>query len=176
MIVQMDRQKAALVVMGIKQRLLLMAMRDVTGVVDVEGNEGRRLFVRGYPLIDERICQTDQVTQGGRVLEPRQRRLGAKIAALVRQTLASELERRVGAQKVEIVGVLIAAADRENAGADHISEPMGDACRMAPIWKAARQPLADAKPALRHGEQHDAAVRGEAPAVEIGCDFLAADG
>ncbi|BDV36182.1 hypothetical protein SS37A_37120 (plasmid) [Methylocystis iwaonis] len=59
-------------------------------------------------MIDERIGQADHVTEGGRVLEARQCRLRTQIAARLGQPAANELERRVGAQDVEIVGVLIA--------------------------------------------------------------------
>jgi len=47
---------------------------------------------------------------------------------------------------------------------------------IATIREAARQSLGDAKAALCHREQHNAAVRGQATAVEIGCDFLTRDG
>ncbi len=43
--------------------------------------------------------------------------------------------------EVEIVGVLIAAADREDTGADLIGERMGDAYGIAAIREAARQQL-----------------------------------
>jgi hypothetical protein len=112
-------EKAARVIMGVEQRQLLMAMRDVAGVVDVERDGERGLVIGGHPLVDERIDQADHVAQGRRrVLEPRQRGLRGEIASRVGQAPAGELESRIGAQKVEIVGVLIAAADREDAGAD----------------------------------------------------------
>ena len=72
-VVDMDRQKTALVIVSIEQRQLLVAMRDVAGVVDVERHRRRRLFVGRHPLIDERIGKTDHVAQPGRVLEARQR-------------------------------------------------------------------------------------------------------
>ena len=40
-VVDMDRQKAALVVMGVEQRQLLMAVHDIDGVVDVERDRRR---------------------------------------------------------------------------------------------------------------------------------------
>jgi len=53
---------------------------------------------------------------------------------------------------------------------------VGDPRGIAMVGKAARQSFGDAKAPLRHRQQHDAAVRGQATAVEIGCDFLARDG
>ena len=56
------------------------------------------------------------------------------------------------------------------------AQRMDDPRRIATIGKAARQSLGDAKPPLGHRQQHHAAIRGEPPAVESGCDFLARDG
>ena len=70
-VIDMDRQKAALVIVGVEQRKLLMAVRHVAGVVDVERDARRRHCVGGHPLVDERIGQADHVLQPRRVLEPR---------------------------------------------------------------------------------------------------------
>jgi hypothetical protein len=45
--------------------------------------------------------------------------LPAQVVAGVGQPPAGELERRIGAQDVEVVCIFIAAADREDAGPDH---------------------------------------------------------
>ena len=42
---------------------------------------------------------------------------------------------------VEVVGVLVAAADREHPGSDHVGDRVRDARGIAPIGNAARQPL-----------------------------------
>ncbi len=44
-VVEVDRQKAVLVVMGVEQRELLTAMNHVDSVVDVERHHARRPFV-----------------------------------------------------------------------------------------------------------------------------------
>jgi len=67
-VVDVDRQKAALVVMGVEQRELLMSMHDIAGVVDIEHDERGLALVGGHLLIDERIGQTDRVLQRRRVL------------------------------------------------------------------------------------------------------------
>jgi hypothetical protein len=63
-----------------------------------------------------------------------------------------------------------------DAGADHVGARMNDASLIAMVGKAARQPICNAKTVLRHRQQHDAAIRGEAPTVESSCDFLAGNG
>lgn len=60
--------------------------------------------------------------------------------------------------------------------ADHVGEGVSDPRGIAMIGKAARQSFGDAEAMFRHRQQHDAAVRGQATSVEIGCDFLARDG
>ena len=91
----MDRQEAALVVMGIEERELLMPVHDIAGVVDIENDRRGLPFVGRHPLIDERPCEPDRVFQRRRVLHPRQRRLRAQIGARVGQPAASELESRI---------------------------------------------------------------------------------
>ena len=119
-VVDMDRQIAALIIMGVKQRQLLMTVNDIASVVDVEGHRRRLARVRRHPLIDQRVGEADRVLQRRRVLQPRQRRLRTQVRAAFGQPPASKLERWIAAQAVQIVGVLIAAGDREDAGADYV--------------------------------------------------------
>ena len=116
------------------------------------------------------------VTQAGCVLQPRQGRLGAQVAAGVGQPPASELEGGIGAQRIEVVGILVTAADGEDPGADHVGDRVGDAGRIAPVGDQPRQVVGDPKPLLGHAQQHDPAVRGEPSSIEGGGDLLAPDG
>jgi hypothetical protein len=162
--------------MGVEQGKLLTAVRDIAGVVDVEDDAGGRAVVGRRPLIDQRVGQADRVLQARRILHARQRRLRTQIGPGFRQSTASQLERRIGAQKVEIVGILVAASDGVDARPDHVGAGMSDARGIAPIGKTARQPIRDAKPTLGHRQQHHAAVRRQAPAIESRCDFLGPHG
>ena len=112
----------------------------------------------------------------GRVLPARDGRLRAQIGAAVGQPPAGQLERRIGAQPVEVVGVLIAAGDGEDAGPQDVGQPMGDPLRVAAVRDHRGELLGDAEPPLRLGQQHDPAVRGDPPAIEGGGDLLALDG
>jgi hypothetical protein len=98
-----------------------------------------------------------------------QRRLRTQVNAWVRQPSARKLERRIGAQDVEVVGVLVAEADRESAGADHVGERMRDAHQVTTVRKNPGKPVGDPKPPLSHAQQHGAAVRSKASAVKSGC-------
>ena len=77
---------------------------------------------------------------------------------------------------IEVVGVLIAAADREHTRAEHIDEAVQDPRRVAPIWEHPGQLVGQAETPLGHREKHHAPVRGQATAVEGSCDFLGVNG
>ena len=105
-----------LVSIGVEQRQLLAAMNDVATVVDIEDDSIRLLLAARAPLVDQRKGQPHNIPNERRILQARDRRLRAMIKAAVRQPTTGELEGRILAQVIEIIAVLIAAADRENAG------------------------------------------------------------
>ena len=53
----------------------------------------------------------------------------------VRQSATRYLASRILAQMIEIIAVLLAAADRENPGADDAAERMGHPLRIALVGK-----------------------------------------
>ena len=154
----MDRQEAALVIMGIDQRELLVTMNDIHRIIDVERHRGGRGWVAGAVEIDHDPHQPDQVAQCRRVLPARDGRLRAQIGAAVGQPATGQLERRVQAQPVEIVAIFVAAGDGEDPGAQDIGQQMGDPALIAFVRDHCGEPLGDAQPPLRLGEQHDPAV------------------
>ena len=175
-VVDMDRQKAALVVMGVEQGKLLVAVHDIDRVVDIEGHRRGRGCIAGAIEIDHDPHQADEVAQRRRVLPARDGRLRAQIGAAVGQPPAGQLEGRVGAQPVEVVAVLITAGDGEDAGAQDVGQQVSNPLRIAAVRDHRGEPLGDAEPPFRLGQQHDAAVRTEAPAIEGSGDLFALDG
>ena len=77
---------------------------------------------------------------------------------------------------IEIVRVLIAAGDGENASAKDTAQRMGDQQGIARIGDDGGEFVRQSEPALGLPQQHHAGVRGDAPAVESGGDLLAANG
>jgi len=53
---------------------------------------------------------------------------------------------------------------------------MGDPVLIAPVGNDLGEPLGDAEPTLRLGEQHDAAIRRDPSAIKGGGDLLALNG
>ena len=71
---------------------------------------------------------------------------------------AGEFERRICAHDTQIVGVLVAAGNREDARADHVGQRVGDARGIATIRKEPRQSFGVRPTTFGHRKQHDAAV------------------
>jgi hypothetical protein len=74
---------------------------------------------------------------------------GLKIEPIHRPPSADQLECGIGPQMIEIVGVLVAAADREYASAEHIDKPVHHPRRVAPIREYPSELLSRAKPRRR---------------------------
>ena len=175
-VVDMDRQEAALVVMGVEQSKLLVTVDDIDRVVDIEGHRRWRVGIAGAVQIDHDRHQSDQIAQARSILPARDGRLRAQVTAGIGQPPAGQLEGRVGAQPVEVVAILITAGDGEDPGAQDIGQQMGDPVRITAVRDHCGEPLGDAEPALRLGQQHDTAIRTEPPAIEGSGDLFALDG
>jgi hypothetical protein len=67
-VIDMDRQEAALIVMGVEQRPLLVTVNDIEGVVDTERHRRGWGLIAGAIEIDHDPHQADEVAQRGRVL------------------------------------------------------------------------------------------------------------
>jgi hypothetical protein len=74
-VIDMDGLEAPLIVMGVEQRQLLMAMHDIGGVVEIEGDGIWRTVVTSAPQVHRGVPQSDQRAQVRRVLPARHRRL-----------------------------------------------------------------------------------------------------
>ena len=97
-------------------------MHHVTGVVDVQHHTIRRGGIAVHPLIDQSIGQPDRIADCRSVLQPREGGLRGQIRTRLGQVSAGELEGRIRPQRAEVVAILIAARDGEDAGADHVCD------------------------------------------------------
>ena len=143
-----------------------MAVHDIDGVVDVQRDGGRRAGVAGAVDVDHGVGHAHHLAQGRRILPTRHRRLRAQIIAAIGQTPAGQLEAGIGAQMIEIVGVLIAAGDGEHAGAQDVDDTVRHQQRIARIGNQTRQALGDPDAPLGSSQQHHAAIGGEAATIE----------
>jgi hypothetical protein len=172
-IVDMDRQKAALIVVRVPLRQLLVAVHDVDRVVDVQQDGPRRLAITLAPDINECVSEANDLAQRRRILPARDGRLRAQVLAAVGQASARQLESRVAAQPVEVVAIGIAAADRQHAGAQHIGNRVCDVRCIPSIGNQSRERSRDVAPTFGKGEQHHASVGGQPASIKRSYDFLA---
>lgn len=170
--IDVDRQKAALIVMRVEQRQLLMAMHRVAGVVDVENDRLGRPVVTGAELIHHRAHQTGDLDPRRRVLEPRHGRLRAQRPAALRRPAHRHLEDRILPQLVAVVGILVARRDREHPQPQHLLDRVIDAVGIAAVVEARRQARRDLEPPLHAPQQQHARVRRQHPAVEANAHLL----
>ena len=121
-LVDVDRQEAAAVVVGVEQRQLLAAVNPVLGVVDVEQDAARHLVEAVAEQLDHRRHHALERGRAGQVLQPADGRLRAQIGAALGQPPDRHLEGRIGAQRVAVVAVGIARRDQQGAVADHLGQ------------------------------------------------------
>jgi len=175
-VIDVDRQEAALLVVTVPERQLLAAVHDVQRVVDVEHDLVRRRRKRGAELVDQGRRHVHGLPAARHVLQPAQGRLRAERFATLGAAADGQLEQRIVSEPVEVVAVLVAAADRERARLDQLDERMGDPGRITTIGKAVGEPRTDAELPLDLAQQQQPPVRGLVAASEIDCELLAADG
>ena len=95
-LVDVDRLKAAAVVIGVEQRQLLAAVNPVLGVVDVEQDAPRHLLEAVAEHLDHRRHHALERGRAGQVFQPADGRLRAQIGAALGQPPDRHLEGRIG--------------------------------------------------------------------------------
>ena len=105
--------------------------------------------VAGAIDVDHGVGQAHHLAQVGRILPARHGRLRAQIPPAVGQASAGQLEARIGAQMIEVVGILIAAGDGEHAGAQDIGDTVGHKQRVARVGDQAGQSIRHAQAGAR---------------------------
>ena len=147
----MDRQKAALIVVGVEQRELLMPMHNVDGIVDIHCHGAGRGWIAGTVEVDQRVGQADHLAQIWRIFQARHGRLRAEIAATVGQAPTGELESGIGAQMIEIIAILVSAGDREHTRTYDVGDAMADERRVSRIGNNGCELRGDAERLLNGG-------------------------
>jgi len=78
-IIDLNRQEAAIIIMRVEQRELLMAMRDIASIVDIECDGLRERGVTDAIKIDENAAQLKNFAQSRRILPTRHGGLRAQV-------------------------------------------------------------------------------------------------
>ena len=80
------------------------------------------------------------------------------------------------AKTVEVVGILVAAGNGEDAGAQDVDQAVPDTRRVTRVAYGSRQLLGQLQAPFGSSQKHDPAIRGDAPTVERSRYLLASDG
>ena len=175
-IVDVNGQKTALVVMGVEQRQLLMAMHDINGVIDIQRHRSRWRSVRGAVEIDHDAHQPDDLAPARCVLPTAHGRLRAQAHRRFGQPSDRQLERRIVAQMIEIVGIFVAGRNRQNAREKNVPQRMRHPRRIARIVDRRRQFLGNTEALCSLRQEHHAAIGTDPAAIKSGANFLATHG
>ena len=172
----MDRLEAIVVIVGVEEGQLLLAVGGIGGLVDVQRDGLGHAWERAAEEIDHRKPHARQIAPGGCVLQARQAGLAHQVIAALGQPPAGQLEGRIEAQEIQVVAVLVAAGNGEEPRADHLVIAVTHPRRVAPIGQARGQGSGDRQALLDLAQEQDTAVGGHLPAIETGQQVLAANG
>jgi hypothetical protein len=175
-VIDVDRQEAAGVVVGVEQRQLLPAVNRVAGVVDVQRDRGRLLREALAEQIHHHRRHPRRSHPRGHVLEPAHGRLRAQRRAALWQPARRQLEQRVIAQRITVIGILMAAGNGHHAEQQHLLNRVADPAGIAPVLHAGRQHARQAQPPVRLPQEQQAAIGGNRTAIEARGHLLAGNG
>ena len=131
----MDWLEAGAVVVGIEKRQLLLAVRGIIGVVDVEHNAMWR--PRKAPAIKIDLAEADACERApvGQVLEPRERRLAHQVGTAFGRPADRDLQGWIALESINIVTVLVAGRDHHHPCCRHLGVAVSNAARVALVAK-----------------------------------------
>jgi len=152
-----DRLEAIFIIVGVEQAELLTAMDGIEGVVDVEGDAAWDLAEAVAVEADHGLAHAQQLARPRQFLEARDGRLRTQ-RGTARQAAEGELEGRVVAQAVGVVGVLVAGGDHQHPEAQDVSHAVDDTLGCARIGDAGGETVRDAQVGFDLAQRHDAAV------------------
>ena len=175
-VIDVDRQEAVGIVVGVEQRQLLPAVNRVAGVVDVQRDRGRLLREALAEQIHHHRCHPRRPHLVGHVLEPAHGRLRAQWRSALWQPARRQLEQRVIAQRIAVVCILMAAGDSHHAEQQHLLHRVDDPAGIAPVLHAGRQHAREPQTPVRLPQEQQAAIGRNGTAIETRGDFLAANG
>ena len=111
--IDMDRQKAALVIMSVEKRKLLMTVHRVAGVINVECDRGRCAPVALTERIHKRHHRSGHLDLRRHILQSGHGGLRAQRIAALRCMANRHLEDWINPQRIAIVSVLVTRRDRK---------------------------------------------------------------
>ena len=171
-----DRLEAGAVVVRVEQRQLLLAVHGIVGVVDVEHDARRRPGEAAAVEIDLAEPDPRQRSPVGEVLQPRQRRLAHQVGAGLGASADRDLQRGIGAQRIDVVAVLVAGGDHQHPRRHHLGVAVTDAGRIALVAERAGDRLGKPQPVAISRNTIRPPSDDRRPASNVAVSDLAATG
>jgi hypothetical protein len=175
-VADMDRQDAAHVARRVEERHLPLAVHGIGCIVDVQQGARRCGRVGGAVGIHGLAGRLHGQSRAGRVLQARRGRLRAERLTGVGQSPAGRLEGAVVAQRVGIVGVLVARGDGQDTRMEDVGHAVADARRIAIVRDRFGEARGKLEMSLGAGEQQGAAVTRQPALAQGGNHLLARNG
>ncbi len=151
-------------------------MNRVASVVDVQRDRGRLLREAPAEQIHHHCCHPRRSRPVGHVLEPAHGRLRTQRRAAPGQPAGRQLEQRVSAQRITVIGILMAAGNGQHAEQQHLLHRVADPAGIAPVLHAGRQHARQAQAPVRLPQEQQAAIGGNRAAIEVRGHPLAGNG
>lgn len=162
--------------MGMEQRELLMTVNAIQRVVDIQNDAPWHDCEAVAVQLDHGVHHARKRDPAGQIFQPAHGWLRAEIGAALGQPADRHFVRRVGAQRIAVVGVFVAGRDHQHTEADHLSEVMSDAVGRAWIVQTGCQAFGKAKPPLDLKQHQHPGIRSQTTAVKRNVNCLARDG
>ena len=171
----MDRLEAGAVIVRVEERELLLAVRGIVGVVDVENDALRWSREAAAVEIDLAEPYARERAPVGQVLEPRQCRLAHQIGAAVGCAADGDLQGGIAPQRVDVIAVLVSGRDHDNPRHCHLAIAVPHADRIAIVPERSCNRPGQIEPFGDLAQHDDAAVRRQPASIERGCEQLTLD-
>jgi hypothetical protein len=172
-----QRQRAITLIVMVREGTLLLAMRGVCRMVEVEDNRRGGLRVAGKKLVHKRLRETREIGAGHAVFEPRERRGTRQVLrGIQRAAFHAQLQQGIIPQTVGIIAVRIARGALIDALREEVPEGMGNIRRVALVAHGGSQALREADLAVDAPQQERAKVRRQSATLKIGPYRMACEG
>lgn len=164
-------QEAVVVVIAVEEAFFLMAMNDVVGGVQVEGELFGRRWKRSDELLDENVCDPYEGGSPDAVLEPAQGRRRSELRSFVRAGLlgmiGGELPKRIVAKVLVIVEIFVAGGKGEDALREQSALGMDDELGRAWIGDGSIESVEQSELSIGFAKEQDARIGGDVAAGEV---------
>src|SRR6516162_3651231 len=163
--------------MPVEERQLLRAMRGIIGGIQIESDaispapESLRVTPQDAP--GQSLAHSIQLLDSYPIFETRQRRLGGEIETVYWISIQQEFMNGIAGQAGGVVGVRIAAGNREHTLRHQLAQGMIDLARLSRVPQASTQFLQQSIATIRRLQQQSSTIGTALPLITLSHHRLA---